>query len=157
MIWLGKRSFNLTKPARRRSSKIRRQVKTPEVSNDQARKTALVVATVLLLIALWNFYRGRMVVVGILGGVAAVLTLIGLLVPVAARGFHRFWMGVAGVLGYINSRILLSLLYYGVFFPYGLVSRLLRDPLNRRRPRSESYWVERPYTKQTQEQFERLF
>ena len=127
------------------------------VTDDQSRKTALVVGGVLLLLAGWNFYRGRMIVVEVLGSIGALLVLVGLFVPVAARAFHRFWMGVASVLGYINSRILLSVLYYGILTPYGLISRLVRDPLARRGKVEETYWVKRPYTKQTKEQFERLF
>ncbi|HET6647941.1 MAG TPA: SxtJ family membrane protein [Pyrinomonadaceae bacterium] len=129
----------------------------PEVSNAQARKTALVVAAVFLAIALWNVYRGRMTQVTIFGGIAGAITLIGL-IPVAARAFHRFWMGIAAVLGYVNSRILLSVLYYGLFTPVGLVRRLIgRDPLQRRGKPQSSYWVTREYTRQAKEQFERLF
>jgi hypothetical protein len=62
------------------------------------------------------------------------------------------------VLGYVNSRVLLTLMYYGVFTPYRLFSRLFgRDPLRRRGPAQESYWVERKRTRQEREQFERLF
>ncbi len=130
----------------------------PAVSDSQARKTALVVAAVFFAIALWNVYRGRMTPVVIFAGIALVLTLIGLFIPVAARAFHRFWMGVAGVLGYINSRIILSLLYYGVFAPVGLARRLMgRDPLQRRGSAKSSYWVTRENTRQSKEQFERLF
>lgn len=129
----------------------------PEVSNSQARKTALVVAAVFLAIALWNVYRGRMTQVTVFGGIAGVITLIGL-IPVAARAFHGFWMGIAAVLGYINSRILLSVLYYGLFTPVGLVRRLIgRDPMQRRAAPQSSYWVTREYTRQAKEQFERLF
>lgn len=158
MKWLGKRSFSLIEPLNKRA--VRRRKSAPdesEVTNDQTRKTALVVAVVLLLIGGWNLYRGRILVAGVLGSVAALLTLSGLFVPFAARGFHRFWMGVASVLGYVNSRILLSLLYYGLFTPYGVISRLFRDPLRRRGAVAETYWLKRPYTKQTKEQFERLF
>ena len=127
------------------------------VTNAQARKTALVVAAVLALIAAWNFYRGRATAVAVFGGAALALVLAGALVPGAARRFHVFWMRVAAVLGYVNSRVLLTALYYGLFAPYGLVSRLLRDPLGRRGARRESYWVERKRTRQAPEQFERLF
>jgi hypothetical protein len=49
-------------------------------------------------------------------------------------------------------------MYYGVFTPYGVVSRLARrDPLRRRGRGAESYWVERKATKQAREGFERLF
>lgn len=129
------------------------------VSKAQARKTALVVAGVLLLIAAWNFYRGRMTVVAILGGVGLALVVAGLFIPPAARAFHVFWMKVAAVLGYVNSRVLLSVMFYGVFAPYGFVSRWIarRDPLNRRGAKRESYWVARKSTRQTKEGFERLF
>jgi hypothetical protein len=128
------------------------------VTDAQARKSALVVAAVLLLMAAWNLHRGRTTVVVIFGSVSAALIIAGLFVPVAARAFHRAWMGLAAVLGHVNSRVLLTLMYYLVFTPYGLVSRLAgRDPLRRRGARGESYWVERKRTRQERERFERLF
>ena len=128
------------------------------VTDAQARKSALLVAGVLLGIAAWNLYRGRTGVSVVFGSLGAVLVLAGLFIPPAARAFHVAWMRLAAVLGYINSRVLLSLMYYGVFTPYGLVSRLVgRDPLRRRGKAEGSYWVERKTTRQAREQFERLF
>jgi hypothetical protein len=128
------------------------------VTDAQSRKTALLVAGVLLGVAAWNFYRGRMTVVAILGSIGFALLLTGLLLPALARRFHIFWMRVAAVLGHVNNRVLLSAMFYGVFAPYGFVSRLAgRDPLNRRRAKRESYWIPRKNTRQTKEQFERLF
>ena len=128
------------------------------VTDAQARKTALVVAAVLSGIAAWNLYKGRMTVVAVLGGLALALAVTGLLVPALARRFHVLWMTIAVALGYVNSRVLLSLLFYLVFAPYGFVSRLVkRDPLNRRGPAAESYWTPRKATRQAREGFERLF
>ena len=128
------------------------------VTNAQARKSALLVAGVLLAIAAWNLYRGRTTVVIVLGAISAALVVAGLFVPVAARAFHNAWMRFAVALGHINSRVLLTLMYYLVMTPYGLVSRLVgRDPLRRRGERAESYWIERKRTRQEREQFERLF
>ena len=130
----------------------------PQVTDAQARKTALVVAAVLFLFAAWNLFRERTTVVAVLCGVGSALVLTGFLIPALARRFHVFWMKVAAVLGYVNSRVLLTLMYYGVFAPYGLVSRLAgRDPLRRRGAKRESYWTERKTTRQAKEQFERLF
>ena len=131
---------------------------TAAVTDEQARKSALLVAAVLLLIGAWNFYRGRTTVVVIFGSAGAALVLVGLFVPAAARAFHKAWMRFAALLGHVNSRVLLTLMYYLVFTPYGLVSRLAgRDPLRRRGGGGESYWVERKRTRQGREQFERLF
>ena len=158
MTWPGKRSFSLIKPLKTKQVKARSKRPQTVVSDVQARKTALVVAAVLAAIALWNLYRGRMVHVAVFASFAGVLVLIGLLVPVAARAFHRFWMALAGILGYINSRIILSLLYYAVFTPVGFVRRLLgRDPMRRRGPAEPSYWIQRETTRQSKTQFERLF
>ena len=128
------------------------------VTRAQARKTACLVAAVLLLIAAWQFYRGRPAAAAAVGGVGVVLLGVGLFVPALARRFHTLWMRAASVLGYVNSRVLLTLMYYGVFTPYALASRLFgRDPLRRRGKAQESYWVERERTRQSKEQFERLF
>lgn len=129
-----------------------------EVTNAQARKTALLVGGVLLLIAAWNFHRGRMTIVWVFGVLGALLIIAGLIVPPAARAFHTGWMKFAVALGYVNSRVLLTILFYGVFMPYGFLSRLFgRDPLGRRKTGVDTYWTTRKVTRQSAEQFERLF
>ena len=128
------------------------------VTDAQARKTALVVACVLAAVAAWNLYRGRTGLVVVFGALAAALVLVGLLIPALARRFHVLWMKLAAALGYVNSRVLLTVMFYGVFTPYGFVSRLFgRDPLRRRGERLDSYWTTRKTTRQTRDGFERLF
>jgi hypothetical protein len=128
------------------------------VTDAQARKTAFVVASVFLAIAAWNLYRGRAGVVAAFGGLGVALLLAGLFAPALARRFHVLWMRLAAALGYVNSRVLLTVMFYGVFTPYGLVSRLIkRDPLSRRGVKRDTYWTERTGTRQTRDGFERLF
>ena len=128
------------------------------VTDAQARKTAFLVAGVLLALAAWNLYRGRMTVVVVLGSIGFALLLMGLLLPSLARRFHIAWMKLAAILGYINSRILITLMFYGLITPFGFLSRLFgRDTLNRRAQARESYWIPREKTRQTKEGFERQF
>jgi len=92
------------------------------------------------------------------GAAALILIFNGLFVPPLAKFFHVWWMRLAFALGYVNSRILLTVIYFLVFLPYGLVSRLFRrDPLRRRAAKAESYWIPREKTRQAKEQFERMF
>jgi hypothetical protein len=129
-----------------------------EPTREQARKTALVVAVVLILIAAFGWYRGRMTLAYITGAAALILIFNGLFVPPLAKFFHVWWMHLAFALGYVNSRILRTIIYFLVFVPYGLVSRLFRrDPLRRRAAKAESYWIPREETRQAREQFERMF
>ena len=128
------------------------------VTNGEARKTAFVVAAVLTTAAALFWYRGKMTSSVISIGIAVLLALIGLFVPAVAKVFHRVWYRIAFALGWVNSRILLTIIYYLIFVPYGVISRLAgRDPLNVRSAAGESYWHKREKTRQTREQFERLF
>ena len=130
----------------------------PPVTDAQARKTALIVAGVLLLIAGWQYFRHRPTAGAVLALTGAALALIGFLIPPLARAFHIIWMRFALLLGWVNSRILLGLMFYGVFAPYNLVGRLIRrDPLRRRGGAKDSYWIPRKTTRQAREQFERTF
>jgi hypothetical protein len=89
---------------------------------------------------------------------SAALLLAGLLSRSFARRFYRIWMGFARVLGAVNSYLILSLVYVIGFGAYGLIGRLFgRDPLARRAPARESYWVMRARTRQQIWQFERQY
>lgn len=61
--------------------------------------------------------------------------------PTGLAPVYQGWMKVAHVLGWINTRLLLGLVFYGVIAPMGLIMRLLgHDPLRRRRePERHSY------------------
>lgn len=131
---------------------------TRQRTAQQARKSALMVAGVFLLLAAWNVWKARPTVYFTLGALAVILGLVGLLWPRGALAFDRSWMFLAGVLGYINSRILLSVMFYGVIAPYGWVMRLFgRNTMNRRGPGGETYWIPRKKTRQMPAQFERQF
>lgn len=67
-----------------------------------------------------------------------------LLVPVGLRPLKWLWGRFAVVMGWINTRIVLLLLFYLVITPMALVMRLAgRDPLQRRfDPGATSYRVE---------------
>lgn len=128
------------------------------VTKEEARKTAFIVATVLIAVAAWLYYRSRPDGAVVLGLISAVLIIAGAFIPPAAKAFHRIWMTIAFALGYINSRIILTLVYFLVFVPYRIFSRLFgRDPLDLRSPQRDSYWHQRAKTRQEPEQFERLF
>ena len=131
-----------------------------EITEDprRTRQSVLMVGAVLLLIAGWNVWKDRPLVYGIAGVCGLLLILIGLVSPAASRVFYRGWMRFAGVLGYVNSRILLSLMFYLVITPYGLVMRVFgRDTMNRRGAGKQSYWIPRAKTRQEGPQYERLF
>ncbi len=77
--------------------------------------------------------------------VAGVLVVWALLAPATLNPVYRGWMRIGVVLGFINTRIILSVCYYLIFMPIGLVMRLFaKDPMARKLdPSVDSYRVTR--------------
>ena len=64
--------------------------------------------------------------------VAAVLAVWAMALPASLAPVYRGWMRVGMLLGFINTHIILFLLYYLIFLPLGLVIRLVgRDAMAR--------------------------
>ena len=59
---------------------------------------------------------------------------------VGRRAWAR-WMKIAGVIGDFQSRVVLSLFYFVIVLPFGLVVRVFGDPLRINRNR-DSGWPE---------------
>lgn len=64
---------------------------------------------------------------------AAVFLFFGLVLPGGLSFVHWIWMKFATVLGAINSRILLAVVFFLIFLPIGLLRRKLGgDPMARK-------------------------
>lgn len=77
---------------------------------------------------------------------AGVLGAWALAAPGTLRPVYRGWMRVGALLGFVNTRIILAVMFFLVLAPIGLVVRLFaKDPLARRFEKAaESYRVRRP-------------
>jgi hypothetical protein len=78
-------------------------------------------------------------------GLGVVLGLLGLSGTIAGRWGYRAWMSIAFVMGNIVSRVLLALIYFGLFTPLGWCRRMLgNDELQLKKPSRDSYWSDVP-------------
>jgi hypothetical protein len=108
------------------------------------RRFALTVAAPLALLAGWGAWRGHTFLPALLGGLAGVLAGFALAAPGLLRPIHTVWMQGAEALGWLNTRLLLGLVYFLIMTPTGLLLRLLgRDPLDRQLRDRPSYWRKR--------------
>jgi hypothetical protein len=137
----GRRSFNLIE-----HSDVKR-----------ARQAAWLVALILATIAYFRVRAGHELLAGVLGGAAALIAAASVRRD-TALWFFRGWMTLGEWLGYVNSRIILSVLYWLVMTPIGFGVRLSGyDPLDRRTPKRASYWIVRKQRRQERLGFERTF
>jgi len=81
-----------------------------------------------------------------LGGVGAAIGLVCLLIPFIARPLYYVWYALAACLGFVMANLIFTLLFFGMFTPMAVMSRLLgRDPLRLKWKRSEaSHWQDAP-------------
>jgi hypothetical protein len=101
---------------------------------DRDRQFGLAVGTVLLLIAALLVWRGRILTAEVLGAIGIVLVVLGRFAPRLLKYPSAVWWKVAMVLGYVNARVILTLIFTLVLVPLGLVWRIIgRDSLGRRR------------------------
>ncbi len=89
--------------------------------------------------------------------VALVLGSLALLTPRALQPIYRLWMRFGAVMGWINTRIILGLVFYFLLWPTGLLMKLFRhDPMQRRPAKNQASYrspceskapdtMERPY------------
>jgi len=109
------------------------------------RNFGLIVGGVFAALATWWLFRGKFhTVAPWFMGLGAVLVITGLLLPKLLVLPNRLWMGLAEVLSFVMTRIILALVFFLLVTPLGFFRRLTGgDSLNRRAARSESYW--KPY------------
>lgn len=72
---------------------------------------------------------------------ASVIAVMALLVPASLVWLYRPWMKFASVAQWVNTRIILWLLFYLIILPIGLLRRLLRKDSMQRKfdPAASSY------------------
>ena len=64
--------------------------------------------------------------------VAVVLVAWALVLPMSLKPVYRVWMTIGLCLGWINTRIILSIMFYLIILPVGAVMRLAgKDPMAR--------------------------
>src|SRR5258708_2387960 len=123
------------------------------------REFGLIVGGVLLLLSGWWVYRGKFPALShVTLPVGGVLVLLGLVFPAALVWPNKAWMGLAEVLSFVTTRIILAFVFFGIVTPIGLIKRSFGwDPLNRRAASSDSYWT--PYSERQKDprHYEKMF
>ena len=114
---------------------------TTEVQPQQLRSFGLLVGGVFTLISVWPLvvHQEPLRTWALLPG--CLLLLGALIKPLWLRPLFMGWMKVGHVLGFINTRIILSIGFFFVFTPIGLIRRMMgKDSLHRRfEPKQSTY------------------
>jgi hypothetical protein len=137
---------------------IREDLKQLKTSPAELRKFGLVVGGVLVAIGLYFLWRQKGLFPYFLwpGGVLMVWGVIW------ARGLkwvYLGWMSLAFVLGFVMAHVILTLFFFSVVTPIGLLARLAgKDFLSLKLDRhAGSYWIPREQKEKPPSDYERQF
>lgn len=95
--------------------------------------------------------------------VSIALILLGVVAPFFLKPFQKAWMTMAVVIGWFMTRVILTILFYGVVTPLGLISRLFgKDFLNKKFDKNtskniSSYWIPKKKTTFDKNSYEKQF
>ena len=137
---------------------IRDDLKQLKTDPRTMRKFGLVVGGVLLALGLlfllrhkahWPYFAWP----------GAALMAFGAALPRALKQVYLAWMSVAVVLGFVMSKVILTLFFFLVMMPVGLFARLFgKDFLGLKLDRSaRSYWIPREKKVKSAADYERQF
>jgi membrane-bound ClpP family serine protease len=120
---------------------IKEEIKNINSSNSELRKFGITVGGVLVIVGMILLYFDKASYPYFIG-IGGVLILFGLIFPKALLPIQKFWMALAVVLGFIMTRVILSILFYLVITPIGLIAKLFRkDFLDRKfEKKKDTYW-----------------
>lgn len=136
---------------------ILQEIKDIKSGRKELRDFGLTIGTVLVCIGglnlwhrhSWGFY---FIAVGV------ILIFLGFAAPPLLSPLQKSWMMLAVLMGWVMTRIILSLLYYGMVTPIGLLAQKVRRRffVKRKEP-AETYWITREYNEKDMTRYEKQF
>ena len=139
---------------------ISKEIKALDTSSKEIRKFGLVIAIALGVIGSFVYVKfGNFDVVGWLWGIGLLFLILGFILPSVLRPIYKIWMLLAFFIGGIVSRVILTVLFYVVLTPTGLVLRLFgKDVLDQRFEKDrESYWIKKDLSGHTKDQYRKMY
>lgn len=122
------------------------------------RKFGLTVGSVIAAIGIVLFYfeKSSAVYFAVIGGI---LIFLGVVFPRLLKQLNKFWMGLAIVLGFIMTRIILTTLFYLVITPIGFIAKIFgkKFMILKYDTSAETYWEKRSIIQKKPIDYERQF
>ncbi|MCY3629489.1 MAG: hypothetical protein F4065_02440 [Rhodothermaceae bacterium] len=137
---------------------LREELQSLDTGPRQLRSFGITLGIAFLIVAGVLYWRDIPGVV-IVAGIGGLLLVTGLIAPGLLRPFYKPWMALALVLGFIMTRVILTVIFVFLFIPIGLLMQLFgKDPLRRKLdPDAKTYWISKEYDAEAPERLERYY
>jgi hypothetical protein len=134
------------------------EIKGIKSEKSDLRKFGITIGIVLAVFGLLLLWREREYFKYLLF-LSAAFAAIGLTAPVILKPVQKAWMTLAVILGWVMTRVILSVLFYLIITSIGLVARLLgKQFLDLKTDNSQkSYWIHRKSEPFDRNRYEKQF
>lgn len=100
----------------------------------------LVMGVVFLTLSGLFLFKHNNPIAGNIFVTSCIFFMAGLVFPILLRPAYIIWMWLAFILSWINTRVILIILFYLIFTPVGLLTRLFKIDLLERKKTDTTYW-----------------
>ncbi len=120
---------------------LKEEFKNITSGRNELKQFGLIIGGILLVIGSYRWWKIHpdcfyFVISGVL------IILAGLIFPVILKPFQKVWMVIALVLGWFMSRLVVTVLFYLILTPIGLIAKLAGKQFLELKPKKsqKSYW-----------------
>ena len=99
---------------------------------------------IFLILASYFIYSSNKIIGYLLIITALIFFVITIIKPSLLLPLNKMWMYLGFILGKIISPIVLGMIFFGLFTPYGIAMRMMgRDELCLKKTKKQSHWIHR--------------
>jgi hypothetical protein len=139
---------------------LKDDIKKIPMDRKALRSFGLLMASVLLPAGGWLWWKSAATWPWVLGA-ATLLAVIGFVIPAALKPFYKGWMILAIMMGWVMTRVVLTLVYYLVLTPIAFLGRVFGEQFLqlkiKRSGVTTSYWIRRSGPPREKSDYERQF
>ena len=133
------------------------EIKNIKTDKKSIRSFGVTIGIILLAIAITLFAKNNLFLKS-LGIISSVFLILGIIAPIMLKPFYLIWMIFAMIFGWIMTRVILSLIFYFIVTPIGIIARLLgEDFLALKKVDSDSYWNNRDSVEELKQDYTKQF
>jgi hypothetical protein len=134
------------------------EIKSIKSGKRELKQFGITIGVVLGLLAMWCVWRGKEGSYPLL--ISSVLFFsLGFIFPLLLKPVQKLWMSLAVLMGWLMTRVIVTILFYLVVTPIGLLAKVCgKDFLNTKIDKNtNSYWIPKKIAGPDEKNYENQF
>ena len=115
-----------------------------QAKQNDLKKFALIWSLIFLIVGIWPLFSGNAIRLWAII-IMFIFGIIAFLKPSLLNSFYIIWVKFGEVIGGVISKVIMTILFYGLFTPIAFILKLLNKDLLKKKldKNRSSYWIKR--------------